>query len=106
MDMTRLFVTLACCSQGASRTLRTPRIVTIGTGCSIARSNELMSRYERQDRACVGIAIVADEFMLDGHRLGGDTASTPRAEWIDNAVNLEQWEMWIRIRQRQGALVR
>jgi len=53
----------------------------------IARSNELMSAVERQDRAALEL-IVADEFMLE---VPGDTSFTPRAEWIDNAVNLK-WE--------------
>ena len=53
----------------------------------IARSNELMSAVERQDRAALEL-IVADEFMLE---VPGDTSFTPRAEWIDNAVNMK-WE--------------
>jgi len=51
----------------------------------IARSNELMSAVERQDRAALEL-LVADEFKLE---VPGDTASTPRAEWIDNAVNMK-----------------
>ena len=51
----------------------------------IARSNELMSAVERQDRAALEL-LVADEFLLE---VPGDTAFTPRAEWIDNAVNMK-----------------
>lgn len=54
----------------------------------LARSIELMNVMERQDRAALE-AMVAEEFMLE---VPGDTAVVPRAEWIDNAVNMK-WDM-------------
>ncbi len=53
----------------------------------VARSIELMNVMERQDRAALE-AMVAEEFMLE---VPGDTAAVPRAEWIDNAVNMK-WD--------------
>lgn len=51
----------------------------------IARSNELMNAVERQDRTALE-SMLTDEFKLEAP---GDTASFPRAEWIDNAVDMK-----------------
>lgn len=51
----------------------------------IARSNELMSAVEGQDRTALE-GMLTDEFKLEAP---GDTASVPRAEWIDNAVGMK-----------------
>ncbi len=51
----------------------------------IARSNELMNAVERQDRTALD-GMLTDEFKLESP---GDTASVPRAEWIDNAVGMK-----------------
>ena len=80
--MTRLFLTLACCATQVVAVAQSD--VSIEREL-IARSNELMSAVERQDRAALEL-LVADEFLLE---VPGDTAFTPRAEWIDNAVNMK-----------------
>ena len=82
--MIRLFLTIACCA--AQVVVIAQSDVPIYSEL-LARSNELMNAAERQDRAALEL-IVADEFMLE---TPGDTAAVPRAEWIDNAVNLK-WE--------------
>ena len=51
----------------------------------IDRSNTLMSAVDHQDRAALE-GLVAEEFRLE---VPGDTAFTPRAEWIDNAVGMD-----------------
>ena len=51
----------------------------------IDRSNTLMSAVDRQDRAAWE-GLVAQEFRLE---VPGDTAFTPRTEWIDNAVGMD-----------------
>lgn len=82
--MTKVFLTMAFC---ASQMLAVAQSDVSIEKDLIARSNELMSAVERQDRAALEL-LVADEFMLE---VPGDTARTPRAEWIDNAVNMK-WE--------------
>lgn len=82
--MIRLFLTIACCA--AQVVVIAQSDVPIYSEL-LARSNELMNAAERQDRAALEL-ILADEFMLESP---GNTAAVPRAEWIDNAVNLK-WE--------------
>ena len=48
-------------------------------------SNTLMSAVDHQDRAALE-GLVAEEFRLE---VPGDTAFTPRADWIDNAVGMD-----------------
>ena len=82
--MTKLFIALAFCAAQVVAIAQSD--VSLDREL-IVRSNELMSAVERQDRAALEL-LVADEFKLE---VPGDTAFTPRAEWIDNAVNLK-WE--------------
>ncbi len=82
--MTKLFLAMAFCTAQVFAIAQSD--VSIEREL-VVRSNELMSAVEQQDRAALEL-LVADEFMLE---VPGDTARTPRAEWIDNAVNLK-WE--------------
>jgi len=84
MHMTKLFLAIVFC---AAQVLAVAQSDVSIKRELVVRSNELMSAVERQDRAALEL-LVADEFMLE---VPGDTARTPRAEWIDNAVNLK-WE--------------
>jgi ketosteroid isomerase-like protein len=83
-DMTKLFLAMACCAAQAVAVAQST--VSIEEEL-IVRSNELMDAVARQDRAALEL-LVAEEFMLE---IPGDTATTPRSEWIDNAVNMK-WE--------------
>ena len=82
--MSRFFLALATClAQTIAMAQSDPSIHEQ----LVARSNELMDAVARQDRAALE-AMVAEEFMLE---VPGDTASVPRAEWIDNAIGMK-WD--------------